>query len=184
MGGIASIRIEFNRASGDTKNGQLYLPFGTYGHKTETTGEEGEKVTYNATGDWSGYESFAFDIKTDTKDSKTTKFLIVISDEDGKKGKPAVGIKTYNDLMELDDGEWQTVTIPLEGIFYFYDWRYPEGQDGSTTELDFSRITQIEFTPWEGSKKASGTLYLDNLRLIKNDNNDTATVQKTAYKKS
>ncbi|NUO07979.1 MAG: hypothetical protein HUU08_04745 [Candidatus Brocadia sp.] len=177
MGGRASMRIEFNRANGDTKNGRLYLPFGTYGHKTITTGEDGEEVTYHATGDWSDYESFTFDIRTDTKDSKITKFLIVLSDESGNKGKPAVGIASYEDLMEIKDGKWQTITIPLESSFYFYDWHYPGGQNGSTVQLDFSHISQIEFTPWNGSKNKSGTIYLDNLRLIKNLSKGTSTLR-------
>lgn len=160
------MRIEFNRANGDTTSGQLYLPFGTYGHKTVTTREDGREAIYNATGDWSGYEGFAFDIRTDTKDSRITKLLVVISDESGNKGKSSVGTMSYNDLMELEDGAWQTVLIPLEGPFY--DWRYPDGQDGSTVQLDFSRISQIEFTPWSGSRNKSGTIHLDNLRLIKN----------------
>ena len=115
--------------------------------------------------------------KTDTKDSKITKFLIVISDELGNKGKPDIDIKAYNDVMELTDGGWQTITIPLEGTFYFYDWRYPEGQNGSTTQLDFGRISQIEFMPWSGKDDKSGTIYLDNLRLVKEDSNGTNTVQ-------
>ncbi len=174
MGGRNSMRIDFNRANGDTKNGRFYLPFGTYGHKTVISGEDGKKVTYNATGDWSDYESFAFDIRTNTKGSKITKFLIVISDESGNKGKPNVGITSYKDSIKLEDGKWQTVTIPLKGPFY--DWHHPGGQDGSIIQLDFSHISQIEFTPWNGSKNKSGIIYLDNLRLVKNLTNETSTL--------
>ena len=67
--------------------------------------------------------------------------------------------------MKLTDGDWQTITIPLDGNFY--DWRYPEGQNGLFTQLDFSKISQIEFAPWSGSKDATGVMYLDNLLLTK-----------------
>lgn len=164
MGGIASMKIEFDRSSGDTGNGKKYMPFGTYGHKTVVSDDDGQSsVTYNATGNWEGYEYLQFDIKTDTNGNSTTELLLTITDEDGNKGKPDVGIKKYSKLPEIEDGNWQTFTIPLKGKFY--DWRYPEGQDGSTTELDFSRISQIEFVPCNGNKNASGVMYIDNILL-------------------
>lgn len=173
MGGRASMRVEFSRAHGDTKNGKISMPFGTYGHKTVISGEDGqEDITYDATANWSGYSSFQFDIKTDTKNSEVTRLLMVITDELGNKGKPAVGDKVYADwkgqnLLKIADGKWQTVTIPLDGVFY--DWRYPEGQNGSKIQLDFSRISQIEFAPWAGNADMSGTIYLDNLCVVKTE---------------
>lgn len=173
MGGQASMRIEFDRSNGDTEDAKRYMTFGTYGHKITITGEDGIETTYDATANWTGYAAFEFDVKTNTKNRTTTEFLIVISDEIGNKGKPAVGIESYNGLIELVNGDWQTVTIPLDGTFY--DWRYPEGQNGSMTQLDFSRISQIEFAPCIGTNDTSGTIYLDNLRLIKTSNDGTST---------
>lgn len=92
------------------------------------------------------YEVFQFDIKTETDGQSFTKLLIVITDELGNKGKPAIGIKSYDDLLKITDGKWQTVTVPLDGIFY--DWRYPEGQNGSKIQLNLSKIKQVEFVPW------------------------------------
>ncbi|MCF6147177.1 MAG: hypothetical protein E3K37_00785 [Candidatus Kuenenia sp.] len=169
MGGIASMKIEFDRSNGDTGNGKKYMPFGTYGHKTVVSDDGQSSVTYNATGNWEGYEYLQFDIKTDTNGNSTTELLLTITDEHGNKGKPDVGIKKYNRLPKIEDGNWQTFTIPLKGRFY--DWRYPEGQDGSTTELDFSRISQLEFTPWYGDKNASGVMYLDNILLTSDAEN-------------
>ena len=74
-GGLSSMKIEFNMANGDTKNGRFYLSFGTYGHKTVTTGDDGEEVTYNATGDWKGYASFKFDIR----DLEITNIPVIMS---------------------------------------------------------------------------------------------------------
>jgi len=173
LGGLASMRIEFNRSNGDTKNGRFSMPFGTYGHKTVILGDGGQgDVTYDATANWSGYSSLQFDIKTDTKNSEITRLLMVITDELGNKGKPAVGNMAYEDwkgqnLLKITDGKWQTVEIPLDGVFY--DWRYPEGQNGSKTQLDFSCISQIEFAPWPGNADASGTIYLDNLCVVKTE---------------
>ena len=152
MGGLVSLKIAFDRSRGDNENGCLFMPFGTYGHK-------------NATANWADYESFQFDIKTDTNGQTFTKLLVVITDELGNKGKPAIGIKSYDDLLKITDGKWQTITVPLDGIFY--DWRYPEGQNGSKIQLDLSRIKQVEFVPWYGKSKRSGTLYLDNLRVVR-----------------
>lgn len=175
MGGQASLRIKFDRPNADTKDAKRYMTFGTYGHKTTVTGEDGTETIYDATANWTGYATFNFDIKTNTKNRTSTEFLMVISDELGNKGKPAVGIESYNDLMELVDGEWQTVTIPLDGTFY--DWRYPEGQNGSTVQLDFTRISQIEFAPCIGTNDTSGIVYLDNLRLVKASSDGTGTAR-------
>ncbi|MBM4053308.1 MAG: hypothetical protein FJ264_01260 [Planctomycetes bacterium] len=170
MGGIASMKIEFDRSHGDTEDGTLYVPFGTYGHKTVISDDDGQSsVTYDATANWEGYKNLQFDIKTDTTDNSMTKFLVVITDEHGNKGKPDVGIKKYNTLPELEDGQWQTFTIPLDGKFY--DWKYPGGQDGSTTQLDFGNISMIEFIPWNGSADASGVMYLDNILLTSKGEN-------------
>ncbi|WP_347273534.1 glycan-binding surface protein [Candidatus Kuenenia sp.] len=170
MGGIASMKIEFDRSNGDTKDGRKYMSFGTYGHKTVIYGEDGQpSETYDATANWEGYKNLQFDIKIETTDNATTELLVVITDEQGNKGKPDVGIKKYNKFPKLEDGDWQTFSIPLDGKFY--DWRYPEGQDGSTTQLDFSRISMIEFIPWNGSADASGVIYLDNILLTSNAEN-------------
>ena len=99
LGGLASLKVVFDRSNGDTDNGA----FGTYGHKTVTSSDDGQsEVVYDATADWTGYKYFQFDIKN--------------------------------------------------GLF---------------TQLDFSKISQIEFAPWSGSKDATGVMYLDNLRLTK-----------------
>ena len=166
LGGLASLKVVFDRSNGDTDNGKGYMAFGTYGHKTVTTGDDGRsEVVYNATADWTGYKYFQFDIKTDTKNNKITKLQIVVSDESGNRGKPSTWINSYDEQMELADGDWQTVTISLDSDFY--DWRYPEGQNGSLAQLDFSKISQIEFAPWSGSKDTTGVMYLDNLLLTK-----------------
>lgn len=170
-GGRLSMRVEFCRAHGDTKNGKTSMSFGTYGHKTVISGENGQgSVTYDATANWSNYSSLQFDIKTDTKNRLVTRLLMVITDELGNKGKPAVGNKPWNarkgqNLLKITDGKWQTIRIPLDGIFY--DWRYPEGQNGAKTQLDFSRISQIEFVPWPGKVNMTGTIYFDNFCVIK-----------------
>ncbi|NCC52983.1 MAG: hypothetical protein EOM20_17470 [Spartobacteria bacterium] len=65
--------------------------------------------------------------------------------------------------MEIDDGYWQTVSVPLGGDFF--DWSYPGGQDGSLVALDFSRIRQLEFCPWVGREDKAGVMWLDNLRI-------------------
>lgn len=147
------------------------------------------QVTPNATGFWEGYDSFKFDIKTDTMGSDQTALLLILSDESGNKGKPAFdnenGIKTvtmtmtegtnedingtatlknYTDILMIEDGPWQTLQIPLDGRFF--DWCYPEGQNGAETVMDFSAITQIEFVPWNGEENRKGVIYIDNLRLV------------------
>ena len=166
LGGLASLKVVFDRSNGDTDNGKGYMAFGTYGHKTVTTNNDDQsEVVYDATANWTGYKYFQFDIKTDTKNNNITKLQIVVSDESGNSGKPSTGINSYDEQMELTDGDWQTVTIPLDSDFY--DWRYPEGQNGSLAQLDFSKISQIEFVPWSGSKDATGVMYLDNLLLTK-----------------
>lgn len=53
----------FDRSNGDTDNGKGYMAFGTYGHKTATSGDDGQsEVVYDATADWTGYKYFQFDI--------------------------------------------------------------------------------------------------------------------------
>ncbi|MBM2833009.1 MAG: hypothetical protein HW406_170 [Candidatus Brocadiaceae bacterium] len=166
LGGLTSLKVVFGSSNGDTDNGKCYMAFGTYGHKTVITSDDGQsKVVYDANADWTGYKYFQFDIKTDTKNNKITKLQIIVSDESGNRGTPSTWINSYDELMKLTDGDWQTVTIPLDGDFY--DWRYPEGQNGLFTQLDFSKISQIEFAPWSGNKDATGVMYLDNLRLTK-----------------
>lgn len=155
MGGLASLKIVFDRSRGDNENGCRYMSFGTYGHK-------------NATANWADYESLQFDIKSDTDGKTFTKLLLVITDELGNRGKVAIGIKSYKDLLKITDGKWQTLTVPLHGVFY--DWRYPEGQNGSKIQLDLSRIKQVEFAPWYGKNKRSGAIYLDNLRVVRTSN--------------
>ena len=93
--------------------------------------------------------------------------MIAVSDESGNWGKPSTRINSYDEQMKLTDENWQTVTIPLDGDFYY--WRYPAGQNGSLSQLYFSKISQTEFAPCLGSKDATGVIYLDNLRLIKED---------------
>ncbi|MBF0203064.1 MAG: hypothetical protein HQK67_01860 [Desulfamplus sp.] len=176
LGGQYCMKIEFDRNSADTETGKLYQSFGSYGHD-------------NATADWSGYDAFEFDIKTDTVGSKKTSFLMVLSDKSGNQGKPAIAqeitgdiditnnnmvsnnMANYSDLITIQDGPWQTITIPIDGKFF--DWRYPQGQNGSETSMDFSAITQIEFVPWSGDSSKKGSIWLDNLRLVKtNDKNN------------
>lgn len=101
-------------------------------------------------------------------DSKT-KFLLLFTDIHGNTGKPAVGIDNYYDNIEIEDGRWQTVIVPLKGIFY--NWNVSEGQNGSRIDLDFSNITEISFTPWPETSNTSGIIYLDNLRLVGADQN-------------
>ncbi|MBF0201492.1 MAG: hypothetical protein HQK66_09305 [Desulfamplus sp.] len=72
-------------------------------------------------------------------------------------------MKSYSDNLSLQDGVWQTVRIPLDGRFF--DWRYPQGQNGALAVMDMSAIGQIEFVPWEGDDHKKGLIYLDNLRL-------------------
>ncbi|MGR3319616.1 MAG: glycoside hydrolase family 44 protein, partial [Candidatus Anammoxibacter sp.] len=162
LGGQASMQILFDRTNGDTENSKQFFPFGTFGHTSVTS--EG---TFRANADWLDYHSFQFDIKPDTENENHTELLVVITDESGKIGKPITGIQDHFDLMTLEDGKWQTVTIDLSKLFF--DWRFPNGQTGQSIKLDFSRIKQIEFTPWSGSSDKKGVIYLDNLRVVKAD---------------
>lgn len=94
--------------------------------------------------------------------------MIVVSDESGNRGKSSTWINSYDEQMKLTDGNWQTVTIPLDSNFY--DWCYPARQNGSLAQLYFSKISQTEFAPCLGNKDATRVIYLDNHRLIKEDN--------------
>ena len=182
LGSRYCMRIDFDRKNGDNENSRLFQSFGTYGHTTfissDDTGDEGGQtygdssstLKYNATGSWEGYDAFEFDIKTDTMNNGHTAMLIVLTDESGNKGKPAFNNddqisdpENYSDLLMIEDGIWQTILIPLSAGFF--DWRYPQGQDGTETTMDFSSITQIEFVPWNGEETKSGVIYIDNLRL-------------------
>lgn len=164
LGGEYCMKIEFDRKNADTESGSLYQGFGTYGHA-------------NATGNWKGYDTFEFDIRTETVDSRVTELLMILSDQTGNKGKPAINLKgttyslpSHTELMAVEDGPWQTVSIPLNG--HFFDWRYPDGQNGSETIMDFSAITQIELVPWSGDATKKGSVWLDNLRLTGADGNN------------
>ena len=157
------MRVDFNRANGDNSAGRLYTAFGTYGHTFgDAFGPTAVWVPTN--GNPSNYV-FKFDIKTRTEGTGFTKtrLLIVITDDDYSQGKPNVGISDFRETMELNDGGWQTVSIPLGG--QFFNWKYPGGQDGSLATLDFSKIRQVEFCPWVGVEDKQGTMWLDNLRI-------------------
>jgi len=154
LGGQYCMKIEFDRSGGDTEAGKLYQSFGTYGHSS-------------ATSNWEGFDAFEFDIKTDTIDSTHTDLLMILSDQSGNKGKPGIHLTTHTDLMAVEDGPWQTIKIPLNGKFF--DWRYPEGQNGAETAMDFANITQIEFVPWSADANKKGDIWLDNLRLTRSD---------------
>lgn len=161
LGGLASLRVDFDRSAGDTSGGRLYAMFGTYGHGVSNA-PPSCWVPTNASP--SNYV-FKFDIKTKTEGVGFTKtqFVVILTDDDQKKGKPDVRIADFKASMEIDDGSWQTISIPLGTNFF--DWRYPQGQDGSLTALDFSRIRQVEFCPWVGREDKKGTLWIDNLRI-------------------
>ncbi len=167
LGGTASLRVEFDRRNGDEANGRRNLAFGTYGHRTVTHTPAGavDRV-HDAAGDWRGYDAFAFDVKAATDGGGPTELLVVIGDEAGRRGKPALGAD-FRAPLRLSPRVWQTVEIPLGGAGAFWNWRFPEGQDGSAAGLDLGRVRQLEFTPWPGSDTASGVLYLDNLRLVR-----------------
>ncbi len=166
LGGVYTMTVDFDRSNGDTDSGRLFQSFGTYGHETRIVSETtGETVTYTASGNWDGYDAFAFDIRTETLNSDTTDLLLVLSDASGNKGKPVLGTSSHTDLLTVEDGPWQTITIPLDNSFY--DWRYPEAQDGTLTQLDFKAITQIELIPWAGGQTQKGRILLDNLRVIR-----------------
>jgi len=165
LGGQASLRVDFDRSAGDNSAGRLYTAFGTYGHQGATA----IWVPTNASP--SNYV-FKFDIKSKTEGTGFTKtrFLLVITDGEepstnNNKGKPDVMISDFMSSIEIEDGYWQTIEIPLGTNFF--DWRYPEGQDGSLVNLDFSAIRQVEFCPWAGREDKKGTIWLDNLRIDK-----------------
>jgi hypothetical protein len=158
VGGTTSMRIDFDRGNGDNAAGKLYSAFGTYGHTN------GTMVWVPTNGNPADYV-FKFDIKTKTEGPgfTSTKLLIVVSDYDGHKGKPKVGITSFKDCMEIQDGSWQTVSIPLNSLFY--NWAYPSGQDGSYAAMNFAKIKQVEFCPWVGAEDKRGTMWLDNIRI-------------------
>lgn len=160
LGGLASLRVDFDRAAGDNSAGRLYTAFGTYGHYAKT-------MCWVPTNANPSNYVFKFDIKTKTEGTGFTKtrLLVVITDNSAQtnKGKPDVLVEDFKQSMELEDGVWQTVAIPLGGDFF--DWKYPGGQDGSLVELDFSRIRQVEFCPWVGREDEKGVMWLDNLRI-------------------
>jgi hypothetical protein len=171
LGGLSSMRVDFDRSNGDQAGGKLYAAFGTYGHTSIIHDHEhGNDETNAACADWTGFDTLCFDIKTRTDGigPQKTQFLMVIKDEDGNAGKPDHGsMASYKDLVEVDDGIWQTIAIPLNGTFY--DWRYPQGQDGSSVQMNFAKISQIEFVPWAADDSRSGTIWIDNIRLVKAD---------------
>ncbi len=161
LGGLASLRVDFDRSAGDTSGGRLYAMFGTYGHGVSNA----PTYCWVPTNASPSNYVFKFDIKTKTEGVGFTKteFSLVITDDLGHKGKPNVLISDYKGSIEINDGTWQTISIPLGTNFF--DWRYPEGQDGSTTPMDFSKVRQVEFCPWVGHEDKKGTLWLDNLRI-------------------
>ncbi|MFH0881048.1 MAG: CIA30 family protein, partial [Lentisphaerota bacterium] len=163
LGGLASLRVDFDRSAGDTAAGRLYAAFGTYGHiNLDVAGPTAVWVPTNASP--SNYV-FKFDVKTRTEGAgfTRTRLLMVITDDHGQKGKPDAGIADFKGSMEIEDGIWQTIAIPLGTNFF--NWSYPEGQDGSLVTLDFSRIKQLEFCPWVGREDKRGVMWLDNLRI-------------------
>lgn len=149
LGGIASLQIQFNRRNGDDDNNKRYASFGTYGDM----------------GDWSQYGMLSFDIKTSTVAQAQTRLLLTLMDANGQVAKPAINIDHFYDTMTLADDRWHTLTIPLDGVFY--DWRYPEGQNGHTVQLDWAHITQMQFTPWPGDNDKDGVIHVDNVTLHK-----------------
>ncbi len=163
LGGMASMRVDFNRANGDTGAGRLYLAFGTYGHRA---GLSNAPTTMWAPpgANLSNYV-FKFDVKTKTEGPgyTRTRFVVLVTDTNNNVGKPDVGLASFKDSIEVDDGYWQTIAIPL--ATNFFDWRYPEGQDGRLTRLNFACIRQLEFIPWVGHEDKRGTIWLDNLRI-------------------
>ncbi len=163
LGNRYAMKIAFGRANGDTVSGRLFQSFGTYGHHSIFMDDTGKEIEADATGNWQGYETFSFDVKSQTDGEKRTELLLLIMDATGNIGKPSVGLDDYSRLMVLENGMWQTVTIPLDSVFF--DWAYPDAQDGSEVTLDFSSIRQIELIPWAGDPEKSGELYLDNFRV-------------------
>jgi hypothetical protein len=160
LGGCASLRVDFDRTAGDNSAGRLYSAFGTYGHYAKT-------MCWVPTNANPSNYVFKFDIKTKTEGTGFTKtrLLVVITDDTAQtnKGKPNVLIDNFKQSIELEDGVWQTIAIPLSSEFY--DWKYPGGQDGRLVALDFSRIRQVEFCPWVGREDKKGVMWLDNLRI-------------------
>jgi len=186
LGGLASMKVVYNRANGDLGNGKMYAAFGTYGHTAIIHHHDGPDEELTACADWTGNDVLLIDIKTktDAVGPTTTEFLMVIKDDDGNAGKFAhSSMATYKDMIEVEDGIWQTIAIPLNGTFY--DWSYPGGQDGSTVTLNFEKISQIEFVPWAAYDDVSGTMWVDNIRLVKTDpisGNDRPTAIATQAK--
>ncbi|HBA85679.1 MAG TPA: hypothetical protein DCZ95_16480 [Verrucomicrobia bacterium] len=162
LGGLASMKVEFDRANGDTADGRLYTAFGSYGHVSIPPGPP--EVWVPAGSNAANY-TLKFDIKSKTEGVGFTKtqFLLVITDDDQQKGKPDVLLSSYDANIEIEDGYWQAIAIPLGGNFY--DWHYPGGQNGSLVNLDFSRIRQMEFCPWAGRADKRGALWIDNIRI-------------------
>jgi len=171
LGGLASMKVVYDRSNGDLSDGKLYAAFGTYGHTTVAVDHEGgNDETNSACADWTGYDTLLIDIrtKTDILGPSKSQFLLVIKDEDGNAGKPEhSSMASYKDQIEVIDGGWQTIAIPLNGTFF--DWRYPEGQDGSSVQMNFAKISQIEFVPWAAHDDKSGTIWIDNIRLVTAD---------------
>ncbi|HBA85682.1 MAG TPA: hypothetical protein DCZ95_16495 [Verrucomicrobia bacterium] len=164
LGGLASMRIDFDRSAGDSAGGRLYAAFGTYGH-ISNEGLLGPTSIWVPTNASPTNYVFKFDIKTKTEGPGFTKtrLVMVITDGDGQKGKPDVGIADFKESMEITDGYWQTVAIPLGTNFF--DWIYPGGQNGNLVELNFAKIKQVEFCPWGGREDKKGTMWLDNMRI-------------------
>ncbi len=161
FGGLASMRVDFNRANGDNSAGKLYAAFGTYGHGVSNA----PTYCWVPTNANPANYALKFDIKTKTAGSgfTSTRLLMVITDDLGHKGKPNVGIANYKDSMLIPDGVWQTITIPLGTNFF--NWAYPGAQDGSLVTMNFAKVRQVEFCPWVGSEDKRGTIWLDNLRV-------------------
>ncbi len=158
LGGVSSMRIDFDRSNGDNDPGCLYTAFGSYGHKVATAEwvPEGQPL--------SNYV-FKFDVKTETEGfgETSTKLLVTVSDGNGDVGKPSTGISDYKGTLSVADGVWQTISTPLNLVFY--DWKYPGGQTGDVVNLDFSNISSLSFTPWIGADDKKGTLWIDNIRV-------------------
>ena len=157
LGGLASLRVDFDRTAGDNSAGRLYTAFGTYGHY-------GKTMCWVPTNASPSNYVFKFDVKTKTEGTGFTKtrLLVVITDDSAQTRKlPDVGTAASGE-HGAGRRHWQTA-IPLSTNFF--DWKYPGGQDGSLVQLDFSRIRQVEFCPWAGREDQKGTLWLDNLRI-------------------
>ncbi|MDD2237400.1 MAG: glycan-binding surface protein, partial [Kiritimatiellae bacterium] len=158
LGGVSSMRIDYDRSNGDNDSGCKFTAFGTYGHKVATAEwvPDGQPL--------SNYV-FKFDVKTETEGfgQTSTKLLVTISDGNGDVGKPSTGISDYKETLSIVDGVWQTVSTPLNGVFY--DWKWPGGQTGDVVELDFANISSLSFTPWIGADDRKGTLWIDNIRV-------------------